>query len=116
MKLTRLAIDLLNIREDLQIRTNGEFTGDAAEIWDFDQMWGSTALGFSGMGGQAMTTARTYVVMPDYNSPVYVYFGGLFAYAVDEINDKFKNDLRNHRMASVLESGRYKKGINSGSK
>ena len=75
--------------------------------------WGSTALGFPGMGGQMMTTARTYVVMPDYDSPIYVYFGSRFAYAVNEMNEWFKEDLRNHRMASVMESGRYKDGISN---
>ena len=113
MLITRIAIDLLNIREDLQLRTNGKFTGDAAEILDFDQVWGSTALGFPGVGGSMMTTARTYVVMPDYDSPIYVYFGSRFAYAVNEMNDRFKEDLRNHRMASVMESGRYNNGISN---
>ena len=33
-------------------------------LYDFDQSWASTALGFGGVGGDAMTTARTYILIP----------------------------------------------------
>lgn len=52
-------------------------------LYSFPQMWGSTALGFGGMGGQAMTTAQTYIVVTDYGA-AFVYFAGRFAYEADE--------------------------------
>lgn len=48
------------------------------EWYAFPQVWGSTALGFGGMGGQMITTAQTFIVIGD--SEAYVYFGGRYAY------------------------------------
>lgn len=107
MKLTKIARELLDIREDLQMRTHGIYTDDIDEMYDFDQTWGSTALGFPGAGGSALTTARTYVIRPEYNMPYYVYFAGMFAYQVNKPNVKFMDDLRNHMMASVVGSTKY---------
>ena len=103
MKLTRMAQELLDVNDDLFVRAG---TNDPEEFYDFDQTWGSTALGFPGMGGQAITTARTYVAIPNYESIAYVYFGGRFAYKA-VINERFNEDLAHHCMASVMERGRY---------
>lgn len=105
MTLNMIAIELLTIREDLYARTNGGFTGDADEIYIFDQVWGSTALGFGGMGGQAMTRAMTYVIIQNYED-AYVYFGSRFAYHC-KATVAFMEDLKNRRMVSVMESGKY---------
>ncbi len=102
-----MVIDLVQINEDIQERCDGSSIDDF-DIYDFDQTWGSTALGFSGMGGQSITVARTYVLIPRDLEVAYVYFGGRFAYRTP-INDRFREDIRSHRMASVAESGRYKK-------
>ncbi|KZC41086.1 hypothetical protein RHOFW510R12_00475 [Rhodanobacter sp. FW510-R12] len=50
----------------------------------FPQLWGSTALGFGGMGGSAMTTAYTVVVESSVVGQRAVYFGssGRLAYIV----------------------------------
>ena len=105
MNLLDMAKDLINIYEDIIYRV------DTAnyDIYDFDQTWASTALGFGGMGGQKITTARTYVLIPKYNKEkAYVYFGGRYAYKC-HINDRFRDDLFHHRMASVMEMGRYER-------
>lgn len=48
----------------------------------FPQTWGSTALGYDGIGGAAMTTALTVVV--EFGGCFAVYFGeGVLAYLVD---------------------------------
>ena len=109
MRLTKIVQELLAINDDLTNRTYGNVDNDVAGIYMFPQIWSSTALGFGGIGGQAITEAMTYIVDPDYNSPLYVYFAGEFAYAVKEPNDAFREDVRKHCMASVAESGRYKK-------
>lgn len=47
----------------------------------FSQTWGSTALGFGGLGGAAMTAAYTVVIRgPD--GTMAVYWAGRFAYRV----------------------------------
>ncbi len=48
----------------------------------FPQMWGSTALGFGGIGGAAMTPAYTVVVTGPSNQ-VAVYWAGQHAYTID---------------------------------
>ena len=107
MNLIETARDLLAIsqymKQVLDVRDYEE-----GDLYDFDQTWGSTALGFGGMGGQMMTTARTYVFVPKFHNEAYVFFGSEFAYKIKNPNEKFREDIRNHRMASVMESGRYK--------
>ena len=109
MRLTQIAQDVLNIRDDIQCQTQGKVMDNVFEIQMFEQIWGSTALGFGGMGGQAMTSAMTYVVFQDSDGPAYVYFGGRLAYKVDSFNERFEEDIRRHKMASVAERGRYLK-------
>ena len=104
MKLNKMASQLLIINEDLASRTK-KSDGDY-EIYDFDQLWGSTALGFPGIGGSAMVTERTYVII---NGEIaYVYFGSNFAYE-SPVTVALLDDVKNQHMASVMGSGRYKK-------
>lgn len=60
----------------------------------FPQMWGSTALGFGGLGGAAMTPAYTVVVTGPSNQ-VAVYWGGRHAYTLDmnTISDQQRADF-----------------------
>lgn len=57
------------------------------EIYSFPQTWSSTALGFGGIGGQAITSAQTTVVIC--GNEACVYFGGRFAYKVENTKDEF---------------------------
>ena len=108
MKLLDMASDLIRIHQDI-IRRRMKL--EEYDIYDFDQTWGSTALGFGGAGGSAMTTARTYVIIPMDEEKAYVYFGGRFAYKCG-INDKFREDLKKHNMSDVMGSGKYKRNNN----
>lgn len=83
----------------------------------FNQLWGSTTLGFCGCGGSAMTNAYTTVVdvyfssrsstttntiqeQPEFHG---VYFDGKFAYMIDgKPPEIFFDDLKNHNMADVI--------------
>ena len=70
----------------------------------FPQTWGSTALGFGGIGGQAMTTAYTTVFYDILNDVGVVYFDGRLAYFVNELTDNFMNDLMHRDMKSYQEA------------
>ena len=72
----------------------------------FPQLWGSTALGFSGgIGGAAMTEAYTTIFK--YDNLFFVYFGGDFAYAVDKPNETFYNDIQDRNMKPTGECKKY---------
>ena len=75
----------------------------------FKQTWGSTALGFGGIGGQAMTDAYTTVIEDEVHGWAGVFFGERLAYIMYEPNQKFYEDLRNHQMCSAFESVVYKR-------
>ena len=112
-KLIAMAADILAIEEDLPYRfdysNNSNPTLDDFELHTFEQTWGSTALGFGGVGGQAMTSATTYVFIPIViNQKCFVYFAGRFAYAVD-YSEKFMKDVLGCNVAPVYESGKYKR-------
>ena len=62
MKVLTTAMELLLIQDN--ILTREKVYGTDFDIIMFDQTWGSTALGFPGVGGSAMTEATTYVLIP----------------------------------------------------
>jgi hypothetical protein len=75
------------------------------KVVSFPQVWGSTALGFGGMGGAAMTEAIVVIVSrPNVSC---VYFGGRLAYTITDPNEKFWLDVSKHRMAGVSQSNIY---------
>jgi hypothetical protein len=88
-------------------------TADELEVNMFTQTWGSTALGYGGMGGAAMTTAYTVVLTK--GRDVCVYFGcGNLAYRLDlntissDGRAAFLSDLKDHVLADVRKaSTRY---------
>lgn len=77
------------------------------EVRAFPQVWGSTALGFKGIGGQMITSAMTTVVSfrdsqdPSLWAKAYVYFGGRFAYSAHPTNGDFIRDLEGQTMPAV---------------
>ena len=115
-KLTKMAKELLIIESDLWFRFspdkwNNFVSPDDFEIHVFEQTWGSTALGFGGIGGQAITTANTYVFVPvTCNQNAFVYFGSQFAYEA-EVNSVFIEDLQKQIMKPCNQCGHYRKDI-----
>lgn len=81
------------------------------EVDMFLQGWGSTALGYNGIGGAAITDAYTVVVSyGDRQFCVYFGAGGVLAYKVD-LNKMaptgraaFMSDLRDHCLADVQKA------------
>jgi len=107
---------LLKIKEDFESQIKNRFTSLLSEkkmyldfeITIFSQMWGSTALGFGGIGGQAMTAAYTTVIWDDYYNIWGVYFEERLAYIIKDPNKKFMEDVFKHRAVEGLSGrGRY---------
>lgn len=111
-KIIQMARELLNIESDLPYRldySNERPTIENFELHTFTQVWGSTALGFGGIGGQAITVARTYVFVPiACNQKCIIYFGDRFAYKADWC-EALKEDIDNHNVESVDRAGKYRK-------
>ena len=111
-KLTRMAREILDIESDLPFRfdySKGEKpTIDDFQMVCFEQVWGSTSLGFGGIGGQAMTAANTYVFVPvTADQKCFVYFAGKFAYSADWQSDAFKKDVKNGCVEPVHRASKY---------
>ena len=67
----------------------------------FPQSWGSTALGFGGIGGQAITSAYVCIIESNLVGGYAVYFGGRLAYVINRPNEKFIEDIQRHRMVDA---------------
>lgn len=80
---------------------------EEVEVITFPQTWGSTALGFGGMGGASITTAQTTVVSMPSASAAAVYFGCGLGYVVHNASARFWEDLSKHSMASRREAADY---------
>lgn len=89
------------------------------EVHLFPQTWGSTALGYGGLGGAAMTQAYTVVVSN--RSEACVYFGqAQLGYRVDFtcISDEqlaaFKRDLSAHQLLGRREAAKAYGAVDQG--
>lgn len=96
--------DAIRTRTEPKVKLTRRPTDDDVDVFVFPQTWGSTALGYGGMGGAAVTDAYT-VVVRDHNCYC-VYFGqGELAYKIKcnilDTNGKanLTHDIHNHRMA-----------------
>lgn len=80
------------------------------EVYSFPQGWGSTALGYGGIGGQAMTSAQTIVLYDVCEGIARVYFGGgRLAYEIKNPNQLFFDDLSRWQMKEISRSGAYRR-------
>lgn len=76
----------------------------------FVQTWSSTALGFGGIGGQAITSAYVCVIESNLVGGYAVYFGGRLAYVINQPNDEFMQDVHFHRMVDAkLGKAKYER-------
>lgn len=74
----------------------------------FPQTWASTALGYGGVGGAAMTTAYTVVVSDRAYACVYFGSSGRLAYRVAARSVAFLEDLHIHKLVPArAASARY---------
>lgn len=92
---------ILEFNRSLIHATENQFDTRCRGVYSWVQSWGSTALGFGGMGGSAITQALTVVVITD---QAHVYFGGRHAYDCRP-NAKLMEAVKAGRMPSVSKKG-----------
>ena len=78
-------------------------------MYMFPQIWGDTSLGFGGIGGQAITTAYTTVIIESNSNYCGVFFNERLAYVVKNPNSMFWEDVQKYKMSDVAHSGKYKR-------
>lgn len=98
--LSKLSIATINVGDYISNKYN---LSEVAQVFVFEQAWGSTSLGFGGFGGSTMTWAWTHVVST-HDGKRHVFFNGRHAYTVDSANGKFKDDLAKQDMKPVDEA------------
>lgn len=79
---------------------------EQCDIYVFPQSWGSTALGFEGVGGAAITSAYTTVVIGPH-SDACVYFARRLAYHIQRPNQDFYDDLQKRKMRHARCADEY---------
>lgn len=93
-----------NFNDDLKLQ--GFY--DDISVYVFPQSWGSTALGYDGIGGSQMTTASTIVLYAFDSDIIRVYFGcSILAYEIKNPNKLFFDDLHNHRLEGQFKRSKY---------
>ena len=77
----------------------------------FPQMWGSTSLDFdidengnATFGGQMLTESYTTVFFEPRTEIYLVFFGDKPCYQVQDANDAFLNDLKNHNLQPLSKA------------
>ena len=78
-------------------------------LYMFPQAWSDTSLGFGGIGGQAITTGYTTVIIELNSNYCGVFFNERLAYVIKNPNDKFFDDLHNMKMSNVVHSNSYRR-------
>lgn len=78
---------------------------DDIDVHMFPQTWGSTALGFGGIGGAAMTTGDVVVVFSGTSASVY--FAGQHAYSLKRFNSQFLDDVRAQNLSDAGRHSKY---------
>jgi hypothetical protein len=71
------------------------------EVYCFPQVWGSTSLGFGGIGGASMTTATTIIIHSWDKNIAGVYFAGGHAYDISDPGTQFWDAMNKRQMPAV---------------
>jgi hypothetical protein len=70
-------------------KSNLARTWSEVDMHVIDQMWGSTACGWGGMGGSAMTNKHNVILEHPREKILFVYWDGKLAYILDNKEDFF---------------------------
>ncbi len=69
-----------------------------------DQMWGSTACGWGGIGGCAMTSKHNVILEHPREEILFVYWDGKLAYILDNKDKSFQFDKMPSRVRDEIEN------------
>lgn len=113
--------ELKKVLADALTRINSTREKDVRELLEQDldvevwmQTWGSTALGFGGIGGQAITSAPTFLIWAQNRSFGLVYFATRFAYeARYPFSKYFHESYARRQLPAVREAHRLRLDKNS---
>lgn len=100
--------EIANSAFDINSNYSDEQQRHIRSVVMFSQIWGSSALGFKGIGCTAMYKAITTVVLNE-NGSADVYFAGKLAYIVTNVNEKFIEDMKNRAISSQDKVEKSKK-------
>lgn len=104
-------LELIEERFWNEIKSKNEYKNNKYRpefsLYVYPQWWGSTTLGFEGIGGQALTRAYTTVIEDEKTKWTGVFFDERLAYCIHNPNECFWDDLNMKRMASVSFSYKY---------
>jgi hypothetical protein len=78
------------------------------EIYVFPQVWSSTALGYGGIGGQAITSSHTIVFYNTTTDNALLSYGRTFI-KIEKPNRLFMDDIFNHSIEPAYKLGKYKR-------
>lgn len=109
LNLVEIAQELLTIHMDFPFRLKHpmQYNIGDFEMETFTQTWGNTSCGFEGIGGNAISSQRTYVFIPvTADENCFVYFGGRFGYEVSYSQD-FIKDVYDRNIAGVKHKNKY---------
>ena len=113
--MVEMAQEVLNIHFSFPFHLNhpDKTCIDEFSMYAFDQTWPNTGCGFdAGMTGQAFTSGRVYVFLPECveDEDIHVFFGGKWAYRVPYENHKSIVDDILHRNVAGVSRARGKYG------
>lgn len=78
-------------------------------IYSWQQSWSDATCGFPGIGGQAITTAQTVLVMLGLSGPACVYHAGRFAYLVKHPGERFWLGVQSYNLPGADEAERIRR-------
>jgi hypothetical protein len=90
--------------------TKGTIDGSTYELAVYrilTQTWSSTACGFGGIAGQAVTKAFTVIMKNESTGNYYVFVNGQYAYAVKGTCTVFKYGLHTNHIAGYTDRKVY---------
>ena len=73
-------------------KSNFARTWDQVSLHVVDQGWGSTACGWGGMGGSAMSSKHNVIIEHPREKVLFVYWDGKLAYILDNKDDSYQFD------------------------
>lgn len=100
---------LIDALSRFQLHIERDVAFEEVTVYSWPQVWTNTTCGFPGIGGAALTSAQTVVVMLGGSGPVCVYHAGRFAYLVQRPGKHFWLGMTVYHLPGADEAERIKR-------